>query len=191
MRKQLLWQIRDWQGHIYVSGSRKGIGIASSTSGQEMRVACRVSRRATRAGLRTAPSRRAMQAPLCEEAFPCLYYSKRPRVSRKRCVFLNKGSDSWLHLEGKSVSGRCHSKAKIASYFAPLERLQSRQSIWQLSGMVCPPFDHGFMWSACISSSSKCQTPARQHRVRQHYCQIQVQATSDEPFCCNQRQSCT
>lgn len=35
-------------------------------------------------------------------------------------------------------------------------RLQSRQSIWQFSGTARPPFDHGTMWSACISSNEKC-----------------------------------
>ena len=35
-------------------------------------------------------------------------------------------------------------------------KLQSRQSIWQFSGTVRPPLLHGVMWSACISSNSKC-----------------------------------
>ena len=34
--------------------------------------------------------------------------------------------------------------------------LQSLQSIWQLSGVVCPPCDQGVIWSASISSISKC-----------------------------------
>ena len=37
-------------------------------------------------------------------------------------------------------------------HFAPLVKLQVEQSIWQLSGVVCPPFDQGLMWSAFISS---------------------------------------
>lgn len=36
-------------------------------------------------------------------------------------------------------------------YFAPFVKLQVEQSIWQLSGVVCPPFDQGLMWSAFIS----------------------------------------
>ena len=41
-------------------------------------------------------------------------------------------------------------------HFPLLRRLQSRQSIWQFSGVVLPPSCHGVMWSASICSSSKC-----------------------------------
>ncbi len=42
------------------------------------------------------------------------------------------------------------------NHFPPLIRLQFRQSIWQFSGTVVPPSFQGLMWSASISSSSKC-----------------------------------
>ena len=45
---------------------------------------------------------------------------------------------------------KCEGRQKL--YFAPLVKLQVEQSIWQLSGVVCPPFDQGLMWSAFISS---------------------------------------
>ena len=41
-------------------------------------------------------------------------------------------------------------------YLLLLRLLQSLQSIWQLSGVVCPPCDQGVIWSASISSISKC-----------------------------------
>lgn len=48
-----------------------------------------------------------------------------------------------------------HADIKITmNYCAPFFRLQSRHSIWQLSGVVCPPLDHAVIWSACISSKS-------------------------------------
>ena len=41
-------------------------------------------------------------------------------------------------------------------YFAPLRRLAKRDTIWRLLSSVLPPFDHGTMWSASISSMGKC-----------------------------------
>ena len=41
-------------------------------------------------------------------------------------------------------------------YLPPFRRLHSRHSISQLSATVVPPLLHGLIWSASISSSSKC-----------------------------------
>ena len=53
-------------------------------------------------------------------------------------------------------------------YFAPLRLLQSRQSIWQFSATVRPPSRHGVMWSASISSNSKCR-PQMGQKPLPHY----------------------
>src|SRR5690606_22367552 len=50
---------------------------------------------------------------------------------------------------------------------APFSRLHGRQSIWQFSADVLPPFDQGVMWSAPISSIGKTISPSRLFGVRQ------------------------
>jgi hypothetical protein len=41
-------------------------------------------------------------------------------------------------------------------------RLSSAQSILQFEAIVLPPLNHGVMWSACISPSSKCSVQTGQ-----------------------------
>jgi hypothetical protein len=46
-------------------------------------------------------------------------------------------------------------------YKSLFSRLQGIHSIWQFSAIVFPPFDHGIMWSPCISSmSNNCWPPS-------------------------------
>ena len=50
----------------------------------------------------------------------------------------------------------CFVPINAVAFYVPLLRLlQSAQSIWQFSATVLPPFAHGVMWSACISSMAK------------------------------------
>jgi hypothetical protein len=42
----------------------------------------------------------------------------------------------------------------MLTYFADLSLLHFRQSIWQLSSTVRPPFDQGMIWSPCMSSNA-------------------------------------
>lgn len=62
-----------------------------------------------------------------------------------------KTSPLYLHLQLNILDDMAHGR-----YFAPFLRLQVRQSICRLSGVVWPPCDHGLKWSPCISSNSKC-----------------------------------
>ena len=54
-----------------------------------------------------------------------------------------------------SVSTFSRASGYPPCYLAPLRRLQSRQSIWQLAAMVRPPSFQGVMWSASISLMSR------------------------------------
>ena len=51
---------------------------------------------------------------------------------------------------------RLHPMRNRSPYFALFRLLHSLHSIWQFSATVRPPSTHGVIWSASISSISKC-----------------------------------
>ena len=85
-------------------------------------------------------------------AFFLSLISSFPQFGHLSAVALDTGCPHTGHGTSLSLS----SFILLSFHFAPLRRLHSLQSIWQLEGTVRPPSRHGVTWSASISESSKC-----------------------------------
>ena len=76
------------------------------------------------------------------------------------------------------LADRNQQGARVKIQMPHFLRLQSAHSIWQFSATVRPPFDQGFMWSACMSSIAN----LRPHFGQTPFCRsYAVLAAAKEP----------